>query len=228
MLTFLRAPLPNVEVDLNQEETSIVVRSEQFARTFKLSISKLQNAAKDFEYLPLDDICDSIKYVVRNTRPSALKIGHDWLLTTTLPELDERDDESAIRTASRLIDLYHVAHIFDSRNLENNIMDRLKSRDTCANGYPSRTFVRKIYEYTKSWSKLRRFAVDTFVYKADRWLEAEMDEWFKLHKDYGNKQFVEDVKKAQAKLRRGGKNPEDPNRTGKCHYHHHFEGQPCK
>ena len=197
------------------------------AKEFKLSVAKLPAVAKHLEHSSPDEIRNEIEYVVKNTDPSALLIGYHWLGGSKLPELDQENDHLAIHTAFELVDLYDLARIYDSRDLQNEIMDRLKSRDTCPKTYPGCKLVRRIYKYTDGSFKLRHFAIDTFVYKADRWPAAEVDSWLETHMRYGNEGFVKDVKKAQKKLRRGGKRPEDPNRSWKCHYHHHFDGQSC-
>ena len=167
--------------------------------------------------------------MVRDFRPSVLIMAHEFITENVLPSLSIDNDKAAIHTAFRFVDLYNIARRFDARRLQNCIMNRFRARETCADGYLSRNLIKKAYEYPDARSKLRRYAVDMFLYKAKAWDMGIREKWLDLHARHGNHRFVTDVHQADLKrlLRKRWFEAPNPNDAAKCHYHFHYEGQHC-
>lgn len=226
LITSQRVVPPKVKVYRNASGTTIFVDSENHGK-YDVSIRAVQRAARKLQYVETDEILSAIEDLVMEFKPSVLIIGYEWLINNTLPGMSAHDDKAAIHTAFQLVDLYNIARQFDARGLQNGVMNRFTARETCDDGYFSRSLIRKAYDYADTRSKLRRYAVDTFLYKAQKWEEGKVDKWLDLHIKDGNQQFVADVREADRLLVLRGKSQSNPNNAAQCRYHFHLKGHTC-
>ena len=105
-------------------------------------------------------------------------------------------------------------------------MDHFRARKICEQGYFARQLVARVYDNSIKSSKIRKYLVDTFVFKSHFWERGKRRAWLESHQAYGaeNAQFVADVRSALEKLRHA---PDNPNLKPKCAYHYHFRGSGC-
>lgn len=175
--------------------------------------------------MPAKGIRETIKDVFKNDYMlSTLALAFDWMKewSKSLLDIDKANDKMAISQILRLVELYGLAAKLGCRRLQNGILDAFGERNTCPDSYPSRRFIKLVYKHACKYSTLRRYVVDTFVFKSRQWAGNGKDHWIKLHTEYGNRGFVADVVKAE-KVGEFG----DPNRKPDCYYHYHSSDKAC-
>lgn len=179
-----------------------------------------------FRYDDDETIRHEVEQATRDYNRSVLKHALSWLNDREIPALPVISDGDAVTLAHEYVDLYSLACRHDARDLQNAIMDRLIERDTCPQGYFARRLIKRVYECTVAGSKLRKYLVDTFIFKSNSWEDGEVATWVQRQSEYKNTAFVADVECAWEKALSIGR-VEDPNRKGKCAYHYHFRGKRC-
>ena len=236
-LTMIRLPVltaqssmvglkPSLEV--NEERTSIQINVG--ISQYEAPISDLRKVCAVFRNSPPEIIRDAIDDVTSAdyTKPTLI-LAYRWLkqMSPETLRLGEIDGEAALK-AFRLVELYAIACELGCYKLQNDILSAFQARDTCRLSYPSRRFIKAVYKHAPKHSTLREYVVDTFVFKSKDWDPVMgRDHWVRLHTEYGNTAFVQDVQRIEkytAAKRVVGSNP---NRRSKCHYHHHHRGVAC-
>ena len=116
--------------------------------------------------------------------------------------------------------------------VQDHIVDVIKARKTCHEGWFDALLVRCVYNVTRNGDGLRRFLVDSFVYKSYRQIkcDATAKAYWSTHRrsvlaknmDAGNTEFVMDQADAIAAER-----ILNPYTRSACHYHNHDPGFKC-
>ena len=220
-LTIQSPRLPLAKVSLLGQ--SIRVYSEMENKTYHIPIRHLRPY---FRYDDEETIRLEVESAVTDYKRSVLKHALSWLNERDIPPLSVKSDGDAVTRVHEYVDLYNLACRHDARDLQNAIMDRFRARDTCPQGYFARRLIKRVYENTTVGSKLRKYVVDTFIFKSDNWDIHEVGTWVHRHIEYGNAAFAAEVEAAWERARGFGR-VEDPNRKGRCAYHYHFRGRRC-
>ena len=159
--------------------------------------------------------------------PNIFALFEKWLYSRTLADLSEDDEEEAKDLLRQYLEMYFLATIWNVQDLENLIMDKIRDRHTCEDGYFPRSLIKSVYENTEPGSVLREYVADSFLYKSVLWGKEVRHELIKRHLDYGNTDFVyetivafDDVEDLLDILH--------PNRDMDRGYHNHREGRECK
>lgn len=153
-----------------------------------------------------------------------------WLDKKTLDELDPDDEQEAKHRMLEYLELYFEVDEWEIPDLQNDIMDRFRGRQTCEDGYFPAFLISKIYENTEEGAPLRRYIVNSFLYKSADWFSNQLDPIFEHQVEKGNTAFLLDCYKAALALANGKihdaevEDGEDPG----CEYHIHKEGKECK
>ena len=138
-------------------------------------------------------------------------------------------DDSDKARLFEYLELYQNAQSWGAEIVQNAIMDVIIGRETCYLGYFSIPLVQKIYTMTTEGSHLRRFVVDSFIYKAAGWKTADLlrSRWsLEKHLDRGNKTFVLDCSVASLHGRDLART-RYPNQGDCCRYHDHQKTVKC-
>ena len=209
---------------MNLRHDIIVVQTEGLS-FFEIQICDLRKNCALLRQLPAELVVEAIEDIMEDDYMlSNLELAYEWLTepSESLLSIEKESEKDDIRHVFRLVELYGIASRLGCHKLENNILDAFGARDTCSDSYPSRRFIKSVYKHTYKYSALRRYVADTFVFKSRQWKGDGKDCWIKLHKDYGNRNFVADVLKAEKATEL-----EDPNCRPKCYYHYHFTDKAC-
>ena len=205
---------------------TITIWSEIEGQSYEVSIKLIRKRVTIFKYDDNETIFDIVDEAVQYYKRSVLKHALLWLNTRTLTSLPRDNDQDAVTQVHEYIDLYWLAHIHDVRSLQNQIIDSFRARKICKQGYFARKLIWRVYDNTVATSKLRKYLVDTFLFKSHHWKRGERENWLDSHEGYGeeNAQFVSDVKTALRKVKGA---PMDPNLKSRCAYHYHHKGMKC-
>lgn len=170
--------------------------------------------------------------------PRVLELLITWLYRKKLNAIS-KIDELGEEEATLYVDLYLRAGVWEIHDLQNALVDRLRTRQTCVYGFFPRKLIHKIYEETEPQSPLRSYIIDSFLYKSVEWGEArELEDpinaniiltrkrALKNQLDAGNQDFVLDCYEALFQLCAKSK-IRDPDRKTGCVYHTHKEGGAC-
>ena len=154
-----------------------------------------------------------------------------WLYAGHLDPLSPSDDE-AKEQVNDYLDLLHEVSWLGFPTVHNHIVDVVKARKTCHEGWFDPSLVRSVYERTMSGDGLRRFLVDSFVYKSYgqvKYKATAKAYWFTQRGivlseniNGNNIEFVIDQADAAAVER-----IVDPHTRSPCHYHNHKPGLKC-
>lgn len=157
-----------------------------------------------------------------------------WLRNGTLDKLNDEDEEEAKETMLEYLELYFKATEFEIQDLENHIMDRFRERHKCEQGYFPCFLIRKIYDNTQEGAPLRRYIVDSFLFKSCGWVSSDLnidDDLpfeFNRHSEKGNTDFLLDCYKAALALIDEKVGDADCHgRKPGCEYHKHRDGTEC-
>lgn len=172
--------------------------------------------------------------------PKVFELLISWLYRKKLNAISTIDEEVAEEEVTLYVGLYLRACEWDMHELQNALIDRMRTRPTCRLGFFPRRLIKTIYENTKSLSPLRSYIVDSFIYKGIQWeegagIEAPYDGCHILTRkralkhqwDAGNQDFVLDCYEAIFQLCAKSKIRDPGRRTG-CVYHTHEEGGKCQ
>ena len=107
--------------------------------------------------------------------PQVFELLIGWLYRKKLNAISTTDEEIAMEEVKSYVNLYLRACDWEIDELQNALMDRLRTRRTCEYGYFPRTMIKTIYEKTKEQSPLRSYIVDNFIYNGIAW--DEDNEW---------------------------------------------------
>ena len=161
-----------------------------------------------------------------------------WLYCKRFQAISTTDEMIAKQEATTCIRLYLRACTWGMSELRNALMDRLKVRETCEDGYFPRTLIKEIYENTGPHSPLRSYIVDSFIHKGIEWDEDALADpaiskylltrktALKKQMDAGNQDFVLDCYEALFQLCPKSKIRNPDRKTG-CVYHEHEGGLTC-
>ena len=135
-----------------------------------------------------------------------------WLVNKRFRPMGGADSIDKVRIFT-LLAIYEKATEWDVKWVKDSIVDVIKARRTCNHGFFSRKLVKSIYSVTDAQSGLRRYLVDSFVYKSvapksgntdsldldssSYWVTERRNILMKQMKD-GNHQFVADCYEAFA------------------------------
>ena len=155
---------------------------------------------------------------------SRLRAGHlDHLLS---------DDDAAKQQVKDYLHLHRIVSHLQLLTVQNHIVDVIKARQTCHQGWFDASLVKYVYDVTRDGDGLRRFLVDCFVYKAYRQTRYEPTAktyWSTRRRSVlaenvcmGNLEFVMDQADAAA-----AEKIIDPYTRGTCYYHNHDPGFKC-
>ena len=159
----------------------------------------------------------------------------NWLYRRTLKKLSPDCEDGAMDQVALYIELYIDAeNTYNMPELQNSITDLFRARPTCSLGWFPTEEIGQIYEETSKSSPLRRYIVDTFVFKSYGWKASsnvaerfpKREDKLRAQLDAGNQQFVLDCYDALMETVSQGK-IEDPNDKPRCTYHVHEEGEKC-
>lgn len=193
---------------------------------FQERIIYINKGSQGFLSLPTDD-------------PIVLELLITWLYRKKLNAISTIDALGK-EEATLYVDLYLRAGVWEIHDLQNALVDRLRTRQTCVYGFFPRKLIHKIYEETEPQSPLRSYIVDSFLYKSVEWNEARglsdpINAYIILTRkralenqlDAGNQDFVLDCYEALFQLCAKSK-IRDPDRKTGCVYHTHKEGGGCR
>ena len=107
-------------------------------------------ASSDFSY------CD----------PNIFVIFGKLLCSGYLADLSEDDEEEAKDLLHLYLEMYFLATFLNVQDLENLIMDKIRDRHTCEDGYFPHFLIKSVYENTEPGSVLREYVADRFLYKS--------------------------------------------------------------
>lgn len=163
--------------------------------------------------------------------PIVFELFVNWLYRKTLPALDEHSEVRAKEQVGHYITLYLMAESWSIAPLKNLIIDTIKARQTCNNGWFPTDLIKRIYAATPKGSPFRRYIVDYFLFKTSTsvWGEAELAKALKKQVDAGNVEFLLECYEGlflmayKSKMRN-----RDPGRRGRCFYHEHGVGVSCR
>ena len=167
---------------------------------------------------------------------STLMLGYQWLKKSpaddplSLPAGYGGEPEAeAKEKVFKLVELYGIACQLGCDMLQNDILDAFQARPTCRDSFPSRQFIKAVYQHAPKYSLLRRYVIDTYVYKSANWSSARKRELRKHHTAFGNTALLEDVRKTEKLLAASPSyiEREDPNDRRSCHYHYHPSKKAC-
>lgn len=174
-------------------------------------------------------VCNFRAYIT-GADPEVFELLFNWLYRRILTRISKDDEEDAMYQVELYMKLYFEAEKFETHDLQNSILDTFRARPTCADGWFPDDIISAIYEDTKTPALLRRYVVDTPVFKAYHWdfdghkTRLELEEQL-LN---GNREFVIDCSEALLKLVMARKKVQDPNKKEACTYHVHERGEMCK
>ena len=114
--------------------------------------------------------------------------------------------------------------------LKNLIIDTIKARQTCHYGWFPTDLIEHVYAGTSKGSLLRRYIVDSFLFKTSTsvWGEETRAKALKNQADAGNVDFLLECYEGlfgmayKSRMRN-----RDPGRRGRCFYHEHERGVSC-
>lgn len=154
-----------------------------------------------------------------------------WLRAGHLHPLSCVDDV-AKKQVKEYLYLHDVVLRLKLPTVQNHIVDVIKARKTCHEGWFDAELVRSVYKRTMPGDGLRRFLVDSFVYKSYRQIkcDATAKAYWSTHRrnvltenmNEGNTEFVMDQADAAAAER-----ILDPYTRSACHYHNHASDTKC-
>lgn len=151
-----------------------------------------------------------------------------WLRNKTLDELSLEFEEEAKKTMLEYLELYFKATEWGIQDLENLIMDRFRQRPTCGDGYFPCFLITKIYDNTDPGAPLRRFIVDSFIFKSRGWNQNHLKDSFNRHSEKGNNAFLLDCYSAALELAADKVfDAECDMESPGCKYHNHRDGIEC-
>ena len=158
--------------------------------------------------------------------PAMIELLITWIYRQALSDLSLIGKDHIEHQIKRYIDLHQLAGYLEIDNLQNVIMDRLKAGCGLWEHHFSTGVIGTIYKRTHEGSPLRRFAVDSFLFKSSGWEACERSSYLELQMENGNLRFVLDCYEvlqaacAKSKIRDPGKRPV-------CAYHDHGKGKAC-
>lgn len=195
---------------------------------FVLSRKRLQ------PILPHIELEDYDSHRLPDVGVKTFKLFQTWLCNGTLKKLDydtdtqDNSDKDAKATMLEYFDLYFEATEWKIQDLENTIMDRFRERYKCEDGYFPCFLIRKVYDGTEPGSPLRRYIVDSYVYKNGGWDPDTQAQSFHRHSEKGNNDFLFDCYRASLVLAEDNVVDADcHDGTPGCKYHQHRDGQTC-
>ena len=163
--------------------------------------------------------------------PSVFETSISWLRAGHLNPLSH-DDHLAKQQVKDYLYLHHIVFRLQLITVQNHIVDVIKARKTCHEGWYNASLVRRVYNVTENGDGLRRFLVDSFVYKSYRQIirNPTAKAYWSTHRRSvlaenmaaGNTEFVMDQADAVAAVR-----ILDPCTRSACHYHNHDPGVIC-
>ena len=174
--------------------------------------------------------------------PKIFELLINWLYRRNLKAIstDPDSEEVAKEEAALYVDLYTRACVWEIRDLQNELIDRLRLRETCEYGFFPPHLISKIYKSTSIQSPLRSYVVDSFIFKGVGWNASakipDLDNVshtltrrraLKKQWDAGNQVFALDCYEALFQLC-DKSNIHDPDRKIGCVYHTHKGGEKCK
>lgn len=190
-------------------------------REFELLYANLRNIFPSMDIHEVAATTDSSGW-----NPDIFQLFVDWLNTGSLPSLSDDDENFAKETLSDYLEIYFLATIWDVQDLENLIMDKIRARKTCEDGYFPCSLIAKIYNNTIKDAQLRSYAVGFFVFKMSNWDKAKHHEMIKTQLDCGNTDFVFEYIVKYDNLHLSDQVC-DPNREWVCAYHNHRADTLC-
>ncbi|KAL6717256.1 hypothetical protein ACLMJK_005171 [Lecanora helva] len=143
-----------------------------------------------------------------------------WLSSRTLPYIFIDDEESAKRQATLYVKLYIFAENMYMSDLQNFIVDVFRAIPTCRNGWFPPELISYVYGQSRSDSPLRRYILETFIFKSHKSSVPRRMENLKEQLDAGNQAFVFDCWKALFKIIKRTK-IRDPNSDPRDAYMYH-------
>lgn len=164
--------------------------------------------------------------------PRLFKSTIGWLRAGRLDPLS-RNDEVAKQQLNDYLYLYHIVADMKLPTVQNHIVDVIKARKTCHEGWFDASLVSYVYNVTRLGDGLRRYLIDSFVYKsyqqvkhdttAEAYWSTRRSTVLSENMDEGNKEFVTDQADAVA----AAEMIQDPYTRSACHYHNHASGFNC-
>ena len=157
--------------------------------------------------------------------PTLFEMLIQWLYRGTLPAVNMDDESIAKHQVTNLVNLYLKAQVLAMPALLDAIIDRLRARETCRLGWFPSNLIKLIYQSSGTHLPLRRYIVNSFLYKTSQWVDDDdddddsLDEALRDQLDAGNTEFVRECYIA---LYKKCKNIvfEDPNKEPERTYHH--------
>lgn len=206
----------------NHEKSRIAVTHD--GHTFFLSADRL------LHHFPGQDPVQLVAKEVCKHNADTAKLFAFWLNFRVLESLDLSSDKIAKGQLLSYIKLYKLVRDCKTHKLMNEIMDNIRDRPTCGEGYFPVFFVNECYKSSTPGDPLRRYLVDTFIFKTMSWDNLKRVKLIKRHMDasHHNQTFVVDCdakKTKNMKLRLTGR---DPNKNDRCEYHVHAPGKRCR
>ena len=159
-----------------------------------------------------------------------LELIRSWLQWGLLEPLDPDDEELAKARLLEYIKLYRLSSDEQINRLMNAIMDRIRARPTCGDGYFPAFFIEECYKSSTPDSPLRRYLVDSFVFKTKTWDAPRHVDMIRHHLEasHHNQQFVVDCDKKKTDNMERRLIGQDPNKKHRCEYHVHAAGSFCR
>jgi hypothetical protein len=223
-MRYLRGPLINVYV--GPKRCTFIVHTEL-----------LQNASDFFKKMIRPDgySFDLMRIFLGSIDPNAFELFVNWLYRGTLIDLQKGTTAAQEVTAKsqvlRLVDLYLMAWNWDVYGLMNLIVDRMRARKTCNDGWFPQDLIKKIYDGTNTEDPLRLFILDSFLHKSWDWTHESRVEFLMESMMSGNHRLVAELYENLDTLcreKRGSKKPGDPSAKTKCEYHWHHDDSDCE
>ncbi|KAL9638995.1 MAG: hypothetical protein Q9164_001196, partial [Protoblastenia rupestris] len=131
-----------------------------------------------------------------NEDPTNLEPFINWLYRRTLDPISQDDEHLAKRQVVQYIHLYTRAQTWQTPALQNSIMDCLRARRTCDYGWFPPTHINYVYQHTLPGCPLRKYIVDSFLWKGSRWDGLSLSVGLtrvgllREHLEHGNQEFV--------------------------------------
>lgn len=224
-----------IKSDYDDDDDEITVCVGKQERKFRVSIKRLQAVLPDTKLEDYASYCipdmerenyDSYRLPEMDER--TFELFEHWLRNKTLDELDTDNEDVAKHEMLEYLELYFEATKWGIQDLENLIMDRFRERYKCEDGYFPCFLIKKIYDNTEEGAPLRRYIVDSFLFKSAEWESDNLAEAFNRHFEKGNRGFLLDCYRAALKLAKGKVHDADCHeRSPGCDYHKHSDGKEC-
>ena len=132
-------------------------------------------------------------FPVHSLTTSALEMFVHWLYNKKLAHVSQADEEEAKIQVRHLVSLYLKSWLWNIRSLRNDIVDKIRRRQTCHMGWFPHDLINDLYAGAPETCQLRKMVIDLFVFKSRNWNKDYQHLVLETQLDAGNYDFVIDI-----------------------------------